>query len=116
MASKNNDNLFDMGSRNDSLLYEAAELKFYTLQHQNSMFSFQLWTLLFFSGITSALWKALESIAGRDNRAVFFLYLKKLKFQKYMSVLEIFKNIPRSPYEGVTELKCNFFLNLQRRP
>ena len=33
--------------------------------------------------------------------AVFsFLYLKKLKFQKYMSVLENFKNIPRSPYGG----------------
>ena len=30
----------------------------------------------------------------------FFLYLKKLKFQKYMSVLKNFKNIPRSPYGG----------------
>ena len=27
-----------------------------------------------------------------------------------MSVLEIFKNIPRSPYGGATGLKCNFFL------
>ena len=27
-----------------------------------------------------------------------------------MSVLENFKNIPRSPYGGATELKCNFFL------
>ena len=26
-----------------------------------------------------------------------------------MSVLENFKNIPRSPYEGATGLKCNFF-------
>ena len=35
------------------------------------------------------------------KQAVFsFLYLKKLKFQKYMSVLENFKNIPRSSYGG----------------
>ena len=35
--------------------------------------------------------------------AVFsFLYLKKLKFQKYMSVLENFKNIPRSPSHRAT--------------
>ena len=27
-----------------------------------------------------------------------------------MSVLENFKNIPRSPYGGATELKYNFFL------
>ena len=27
-----------------------------------------------------------------------------------MSVLENFKNIPRSPYGGATGLKCNFFL------
>ena len=34
-----------------------------------------------------------------------------------MSVLENFKNIPRSPYEGATGLKCNFFSsNLQRSP
>ena len=34
-----------------------------------------------------------------------------------MSVLENFKNIPRSPYGGATGLKCNFFsLNLQRSP
>ena len=26
-----------------------------------------------------------------------------------MSVLENFKNIPRSPYGGATGLKCNFF-------
>ena len=26
-----------------------------------------------------------------------------------MPVLENFKNIPRSPYEGATGLKCNFF-------
>ena len=32
-----------------------------------------------------------------------------------MSVLENFKNIPRSPYGGATGLKCNFFSsNLQR--
>ena len=29
-----------------------------------------------------------------------------------MSVLENFKNIPRSPYGGATELKCNFFLQI----
>ena len=29
-----------------------------------------------------------------------------------MSVLENFKNIPRSPYEGATGLKCNFFLQI----
>jgi len=30
----------------------------------------------------------------------FFIFKKKLKFQKYMSVLKNFKNIPRSPYGG----------------
>ena len=29
-----------------------------------------------------------------------------------MSVLKNFKNIPRSPYGGATELKCNFFLQI----
>ena len=50
--------------------------------------------------------------------AVFsFLYLKKIKFQKYMSVLENFKNIPRSPSHRATDPKCNFFSsNLQRSP
>ena len=34
-----------------------------------------------------------------------------------MSVLENFKNIPRSPYGGATGLKCNFFSsNSQRSP
>ena len=33
-----------------------------------------------------------------------------------MSVLENFKNIPRSPYGGATGLKCNFFSNLQQSP
>ena len=34
-----------------------------------------------------------------------------------MSVLENFKNIPRSPYGEATGLKCNFFSsNLQRSP
>ena len=34
-----------------------------------------------------------------------------------MSILENFKNIPRSPYGGATGLKCNFFSsNLQRSP
>ena len=30
----------------------------------------------------------------------FVIFKKKLKFQKYMSVLKNFKNIPRSPYGG----------------
>ena len=34
-----------------------------------------------------------------------------------MSVLENFKNIPRSPYKEATRLECNFFSsNLQRSP
>ena len=54
---------------------------------------------------------------GQQPAVFSFLYLKKIKFQKYMSVLENFKNIPRSPYEGATGLKCNFFSsNLQRSP
>ena len=53
------------------------------------------------------------------RRAVFsFFYIfKKQKFQKYMSVLKYFKNIPRSPPQRATGPKCNFFsLNLQRGP
>ena len=48
------------------------------------------------------------------KEAVFsFLYLKKIKISKiYMSVLENFKNIPRSPYGGATGPKCNFFLQI----
>ena len=46
-------------------------------------------------------------------QAVFsFLYLKKLKFQKYMSVLENFKNIPRSPYWGRQGSNVIFFLQI----
>ena len=45
-----------------------------------------------------------------ETSAVFsFLYLKKLKFQKYMSVLENFKNIPRSPYGGRQGSNVFFF-------
>ena len=35
-----------------------------------------------------------------------------------MSVLENFKNIPRSPYGGATGLKCNFYSssNLEQSP
>src|SRR6185295_16692156 len=56
---------------------------------------------------------ASEAHESLEREAVFsFLYLKKLKFQKYMSVLENFKNIPRSPYGGATGLKCNFFLQI----
>src|SRR6185295_3880664 len=56
---------------------------------------------------------ASEAHESLEREAVFsFLYLKKLKFQKYMSVLKIFKNIPRSPYGGATGLKCIFFLQI----
>ena len=47
-----------------------------------------------------------------EERFFLFYILKKLKFQKYMSVLENFKNIPRSPYEAATGLKCIFFLQI----
>ena len=55
---------------------------------------------------------------ARQQPAVFsFLYLKKLKFQKYIFVLENFKNILWSPYWRATGLKWNFFSsNLQRSP
>ena len=47
----------------------------------------------------------------------FFIFKKKLKFQKYMSILKNFKNIPRSPSHRATGPKCNFFSsNLQRSP
>ena len=50
---------------------------------------------------------------GKEKGAVFsFLYLKKLKFQKYMSVLENFKNIPRSPYGGRQGSNVIFFLQI----
>src|SRR6185437_6170153 len=41
----------------------------------------------------------------------FFLFyiLKKIKFQKYMSVFKYFKNIPRSPSHRATGPMCNFF-------
>src|SRR6185312_2816369 len=39
----------------------------------------------------------------------FFIFKKKLKFQKYVSVLENFKNIPRSPYRGRQGSNVFFF-------
>ena len=39
----------------------------------------------------------------------FFIFKKKIKFQKYMSVLKYFKNIPRSPSHRATGPKCKFF-------
>ena len=47
----------------------------------------------------------------------FFLFyiFKKQKFQKYMSVLKYFKNIPRSPPHRATDLKCNFFFKFAMR-
>ena len=48
--------------------------------------------------------------SGRGTAVFSFLYLKKI--QKYMSVLENFKNIPRSPYGGATGLKCIFVLQI----
>ena len=45
-----------------------------------------------------------------------FLYLKKSKFQKYMSILKNLKNTPGRPM-GATGPSCNFFSsNLQRGP
>ena len=43
------------------------------------------------------------------TRFFLFYILKKLKFQKYMSVSKNFKNIPWSPYGEATDPKCNFF-------
>ena len=40
-----------------------------------------------------------------------FLYLKKSKFQKYMSVLKYFKTTPGRPM-GATRPRCNFFLQI----
>ena len=49
-------------------------------------------------------------VVSPEPSAVFsFLYLKKLKFQKYMSVLKYFKNIPRSPSHREAGPKYNFF-------
>src|SRR6185437_14308367 len=44
----------------------------------------------------------------------FFLFyiLKKIKFQKYMSVFKYFKNIPRSPSHRATGPMCNFFFQI----
>ena len=49
--------------------------------------------------------------SGLAPRVPFFLFYiyKKLKFQKYMSVLENFKNIPRSPYGGRQGSNVIFF-------
>ena len=41
-----------------------------------------------------------------------FLYLKKLKFQKYMAVSKNFKTIPLSPPGWATERKCKKKLHL----
>jgi len=41
-----------------------------------------------------------------------FLYLKKLKFQKYMAVLKNFKTIPLSPSGWATGPKCKKKLHL----
>ena len=52
----------------------------------------------------------LHCFAKLPLSAVFsFLYLKKIKFQKYMSVFKYFKNIPRSPSHRATGPMCNFF-------
>ena len=44
------------------------------------------------------------------RRFFLFYFLKKLKFQKYMSVLKNFKTTPRSPYGGRQALYVIFFL------
>ena len=59
MASKRNNNLLDMVSRNDSLLHEAAEPKILHTAASESDASFSAVDLTFFPGITSTVWKAL---------------------------------------------------------
>jgi len=44
--------------------------------------------------------------------AFFFFILKKSKFQKYISILKNFKNIPRSSYLGRHALNVIFFLQI----
>src|SRR6185436_10269731 len=56
---------------------------------------------------------SVSCVVGIGDEAVFsFLYLKKIKFQKYMSVLKNFKNIPRSPYGGRQGSNVIFFLQI----
>ena len=52
---------------------------------------------------------------GQKQAFISFLYLKKIKFQKYMSVLQNFKNIPRSPYGGRQALNVIFFFKFATR-
>ena len=55
----------------------------------------------------------LEGPRSRPIRGFFFfIFKKKLKFQKYMSVLENFKNILRSPYRGLQGSNVIFFLQI----
>ena len=52
-------------------------------------------------------------VASPQQLAVFsFLYFKKIKFQKYMSVFKYFKNIPWSPSHRATGPMCNFFFQI----
>ena len=54
-----------------------------------------------------------EPIARRAVEPFFLFYIfKKQKFQKYMSVLKYFKNIPRSPPIGRQALSVIFFLQI----
>ena len=60
-------------------------------------------------------WSAPRSTMGVCCRVMKFFHFyifKKLKFQKYMSVLKYFKNTPRSPPHRATGLKCNFFIQI----
>ena len=57
-----------------------------------------------------------QSFSGRlCNRFLvsgFFFFIFKKKFQKYISVLKYFKNIPRSPSHRATGPMCNFFFQI----
>ena len=66
-------------------------------------------------GRSSPAWSADRGTSLRPRRApqrravISFLYFKKIKFQKYISVVENFKNIPRSPYGGRQGSNVIFF-------
>jgi len=54
--------------------------------------------------------------ASASASAIFsFLYLKKSKFQKYISVSKNFENIPQSPTQEATGSVCNFFFQFTNR-
>jgi len=48
-------------------------------------------------GLTDRQSQAAPNVHGKYTGSFSFLYLKKLKFQKYMAISKIFKTIPLSP-------------------